>query len=312
MQIVIPPGPSGNIIATIAIGEKYFKEWINKAFPTWNNYCCHHQLGLIVFDEDLVEQDNKYWKKATWQKMLIGSILKSSSLMINNICYLDTDILISPLAPNIFDYYDSNKIGLVSLRNQLPYPYHKVLKRLAFLRHTFYDNSYPLDSALFMSLDQLYQYHNLPPQQDEACMGLIMFNMRNHANIMHDWFCKYDRNVESVTGGGDQTHVNYEIQNWGNVQWLEYAFQAIWVFEMAWKYPFLYYDFDRTDENLIRECIEASLYANNFLHFAGSWHESDMWKIGGFFEDSSQTFINKYHDYLFITPTGAPKGIIKP
>jgi len=312
MKVLIEPGQSGNILATIAIGEKYYVAWKKNALPGWKKYCQRHQLGLVVFDNDLVSTDNTYWKKATWQKMLIGSTLKSSALAVNSICYLDTDILINQHAPNIFDSYSAETIGLVSLRNRLPYPYNELLRRLAFLRHTHYDRSYPLDSALFMSLEQLYSYHNLVPQTDEACMGLIVFNMKKHADLMSGWFEKYDRNIQSVTNGGDQTHTNYEIQNWGNVQWLDYRFQAIWPFEMAWKYPFLY-DSGRENNDLIRQCIESSLYANYFLHFAGSWHESEMWKIGGFLEGEHQKKLcENYYEYLDTPVTGEPKGLIKP
>lgn len=312
MKVIIEPHRSGNILATIAIGEKYYTAWERNALPGWKKYCLHHQLGLIVFDDDLVPVENAYWKKATWQKMMIGATLIRSALPVENVCYLDTDMLINHQAPNIFISYDTEAIGLVSLRKGLPYPYGEVLRRLAFLRHTHYNRSYPLDSALFLSLEQLYKHHNLTPQSDEACMGLIVFNVRNHSKLMRGWFEKYDRTIQSVTNGGDQTHANYEIQNWGNVQWLDYRFQAIWAFEMAWKYPFLYTE-RKDNDDLIRECIEASLYANYFLHFAGSWHESEMWNIGGFLEGNQQKIIfEDYYTYLATKVTGEPKGLIKP
>lgn len=312
MKVIIEPGRSRNILTTIAIGDKYYAAWENNAFSGWEKYCQRHQLGLVVFDKDLVSKDNKYWKKATWQKMLIGSTLRESALPVESVCYLDTDVLINHYAPNIFDSYNPESIGLVSLRKGLPYPYSEVMRRLAFLRHTHYDRNYPLDSALFLSLEQLYKYHDLPLQSDEACMGLILFNVKNHSEIMHEWFSKYDLTVESVTNGGDQTHANYEIQNWGNVQWFDYRFQAIWPFEMAWKYPFLY-DYGRENSILIRGCIEASLYANYFLHFAGSWHESEMWKIGGFFKGEYQKqLLENYQKYLNTPVTGEPRGQINP
>ena len=312
MKVLIDPGQSKNVLATIAIGNDYYDSWKTNALPGWEKYCRCYGLGLIVFDDDLVSRSDTHWKKATWQKMLIGETVKASSLAVNNICYLDTDILINPVAPNIFESYNPETIGLVSLRNNLPYPYEQVLRRLAFLRHTHYDESYPLDSALFMSLKQLYGYHDLPVQKDEACMGLIVFNLNNHSMVMRGWFNKYDRNVRSVTNDGDQTHINYELQNWGRISWLDYRYQALWVFEMAWKYPFLY-DVGRDNPNLIRECIEASLYSNYFLHFAGSWHESNMWKVGGFFEGERQRkLFDSFQEYLGMPVTGEPKGHIKP
>ncbi|MEY4467313.1 MAG: hypothetical protein RIR21_1106 [Pseudomonadota bacterium] len=312
MKVIVPLGSSRNLIATIAIGNTYYSSWEKSALPGWIEYCGRHGLGLVVFDHDLISSDEKKWKKATWQKMLIGETLLRAGINANNVCYLDTDILINPIAPNIFNNYDSDKIGLTSIRKNLPFPLEEVQRRLAFLRHTCYDSSYPLDSALFMSLEQLYDYHGLEVQADEACMGLIVFNVGEHAQLMRGWFDKYDRNVKSVTSGGDQTHVNYEIQNWGRVAWLDYRFQAIWPYEMAWKYPFLY-DYGRFDEDLIRKCVEAAMHQNYFLHFAGAWHESDMWKLGGFLKSQiERTRLLEYENYRRLSVTGVPVGMVRP
>lgn len=311
MKMILEPGISGNFLSTIAIGGAYYDLWEKKALPSWLLYCRRHDLGLIVFNQDLIDEGEASWKKATWQKMLIGEHLLQAGIRVKNICYLDTDILINPTSPNIFDGYDETSIGLTSIRKNLPYPYDEVLRRLAFLRHTFYDSEYPLDSALFMSLEQLYGFHGMETQPDEACMGLIVFNAANHSRLMRGWFDKYDRSVKSVTNGGDQTHINYEIQRSCKVSWLDYRFQAIWVFEMAWKYPFLYEA--RDSQQLIDACIEASMYGNYFLHFAGAWHESDMWKSANCLIDAERLcLLEKYETYRNSPVKGVARGFIKP
>lgn len=311
MKVIVEPGDAKNTIATIAIGDDYFQPWEEFALPTWKEYCDRHALGLVVFDDDLIPRNAPTWKKATWQKMLIGEALNNSSMQINNVCYLDSDILVNHLAPNIFDGYNPRNIGLVSQRNGLPQPLEPTLRRLAFLRHTCYDNKYPLDSALFMSPKQIFEYHGIPVQKDYACMGLVVFNVENHRQLMRAWFDKYDRNVDSLTGGGDEPLINYEIQNWGSVSWLDYRFQALWIYEIAWKYPFLY-DFGRDNADLIKECVEASLFTNYFLHFAGSWYESEMWKIGDLFKGDKKKLLEDYYLYLDMPVAGEPKGLIKP
>lgn len=313
MKVYINPGASGQILTTIATGGEFLQLWETHARRGWETYCRRHDLGLIVFDEELASRDGEAWKKAHWQKTLIGEQLARDVPGVTNVCYLDTDILINPAAPNVFKEYRPDSIGLISLRKNLPFPYEEVLRRMAFLRHTHYSNKYPLDSALFMSVEQLYGYHGLAVQPDEACTGLIMFNVANHAELMRSWFYKYDSGVQSITNGGEQTHLNFEIQSYGKVMWLDYRFQAIWPFEMAWKYPFLYEADRRKDIDLIRACIEASLYQNHFLHFAGSWHESQMWKLGGFFEsEAAVKALHEYSTYLAMPVTGNPIGMIKP
>lgn len=312
MKVFINPERSKHVIATIAIGDDYYKRWIQYAFPTWKKYCERHGLGLLVFDADLIPKDSTVWKKPTWQKLLIGDAVKRTFPAVTDVCYLDSDILMNYTAPNVFDFSLPGTIGLVSQLTNLPYPREEVLRRVAFFRHRCYDPRYPLDSALFMSVERYYQFHGLVPQADIACMGLFLFNVRDHAELMRGWFSKYDRHVQSITGGGDEPLLNYEMQRWGNICWLDYQFQAIWLYEMAWKYPFLY-EFGRRNKALIRECVEAALLANYFLHFAGSWYESDMWRVRGVLESvESQKKFEDFDNYMGMPVSGEPKGLVKP
>ena len=138
MEVIIMPRHTKNLITTIAIGEKYYFDWKKYAMPSWIKYCKKYDLGLIVFTSDLIDQEDQFWKKATWQKMLLGDALKKGGIDANNICYLDTDIIINFEAPNIFSHYKNDKIGLVSLRNGLPFPREEARRRLAFLRNRKY------------------------------------------------------------------------------------------------------------------------------------------------------------------------------
>ena len=314
MKVIIAPGKSRNIIATVAIGDSYFQAWEQHALPTWRRYCERNDLGLVVVDADLISLADRKWKKATWQKLLIGHEMRSVLPTVRNVCFLDSDILINYMAPNVFDYYDDPEtIGLVSERKNLPYSsLDEVLRRVAFFRHRYYDEKYPLDSALFMSLEQIYEYHQIDVQDDYACSGFFVFNVANHSDLLRGWFNNYDRDVESLTGGGEEPLFNYEVQSWGNVAWLDYRFHTLWLYEMAWKYPFLY-AWGRDNQDVIRECVEASLFTNYFLHFAGSWHESDMWKVGGVLEGwRERERLESFVEYLEAPVTGQPVGQIMP
>jgi hypothetical protein len=300
-----------NAIVTIAIGDEYFKRWTMFSEPAWKDYCSRYRLSLYVVTQDLLPYESPKWKKATWQKMLIGSAIAQINHVIENVCYLDSDILINPFAPNIFTGYDSQTIALVSQVKDLPYSIDFAKRRLAFLRNKHYDSRYPLDSALFMTPKQIYEYHNLEPFENYACMGLFIFNVETHSDLMNSWFYKYDRDVDSLTGGGDEPLINYEMQNWGGISWLPYQFQAIWIFEMAVKYPFLYRGL--SGDELIRECIEATLYSNYFLHFAGSWPESSMWhKVHVFQDQDARQECEDYFNYLKSPIRGIPVGLVKP
>jgi len=300
------------VLATIAIGEQYLEPFMKYAYHTWEMYCRRHDLGLILFDQDLISPDHPKWKKANWQKYLIPSVIFDAGLAVNNVCHLDTDILISPIAPDIFDSYDDGKIGLVSLRTGLPYPHHELCRLLAFARNKNYSSDYPLDSSLFISLADLYASINMPAQRDEACSGVFVFNVQKHKELFSRFFGKFERTVASPTSGGDQTHFNYFVQSNSFDQWLDYRFQAQWTYEIAWKYPFLYSEF-RDNHKVVRSCIEASLFSNYFLHFAGSWYESDMWEQVKVLDNpETLAMFMAFADYMKMPVTGKPKGAIKP
>ena len=60
--------------------------------------------------ENLIDINDEYFKKANWQKFLVGKKLQVIDKSVNNICHLDTDIIISPLAPNIFEFHNLKQL----------------------------------------------------------------------------------------------------------------------------------------------------------------------------------------------------------
>jgi hypothetical protein len=306
-EIIRKSSKGGNYIVTTAVGKKYLDYWKIFALPLWEKYAQNYDLGIIVLDEEIDSKNSPTWKKINWQKLLILSELEMHFSFVKNVCLLDTDILINPFAPNIFESYKEDSIGLISKRKNMPYPFFDCMKRVSFYRNKFYSKEYPLDSGIFISTEDLYIYHDLTPQEDYACTGVIVLNVNNHAEFLKSIYYKYDQNVSSITNDGEQTHLNFEFQSNSTVQWFDYRFQAIWLYEMAWNYPFLY---EKSQKSLTKKCIESSLISNYFIHFAGSWPESDMWKIKNIFDDFE--LLENYSKYLAMPVSGRPLGMIKP
>jgi len=313
LRVLIQPGKSGNVLATIAIGDAYLEPFMKYAFHTWEMYCKRHDLGLILFDKDLIRPDHPKYKNPFWQKLLIPKILKESGLGIQSVCHLDTDILVNPFAPNIFDRHDKKKVSLISQMQRLPYERYEVLRRVAFLRNRYLSRSYPLDSILFASIEQLFSFSSLKPQKDYACTGVFVFSPEHHSEIFTNFFNEFDHTVITPDSGGEELHFNYLIQSQNLDEWLDYRFQAIWIYEVAWKFPFLYRESERNNLEVIKSCIESSLFTNYFLHFAGPWHESQFWKqVLLFCDEESLSRFNDFADYLKVPVKGKPKGSIKP
>ena len=309
MKVLVPPKKNGNIICTIAIGKKYYDQWYKYSYPSWKIYCKKFKIGLIVFNKNLIDKKHAKWKKPTWQKLLIAKEIETLFPHAKNLCYLDTDILINYLSsPNIFDFQKINKISLVSQINNLPYDLLKTQKKIAFYRNIFYSKRYPLDSALFMTKNQIYDFHNLKRQKDYACMGLIMFNIKKFKDIFYKYFFLYDKKTKSLTGG-DEPIMNFILQHNHSIEWLDYKFQSLWIYEIANNYPFLY-EYKNKNNKIIKKCVQNSLFNNYFLHFAGSWYESKM--IKNIFNNNDILLLKNYFNYENIKPKAIPKGIIKP
>ena len=122
MKIILKPIKSKNYICTILIGGNYEKEWKKFAKRTWFKYCKKNGLGLIIFRDHLISKNNPNWKTPHWQKLLIGIKLIKNKVKVDNVCFLDSDILINhDMSPNIFKFYNSKKIGLISKYKNLPF-----------------------------------------------------------------------------------------------------------------------------------------------------------------------------------------------
>jgi len=310
INIILKPDKSGNYITAIAMGESYLSNFMKYAMPSWIEYCNRFGLGLAIVEEELIDFNDKYYKKPIWQQFLIGKEMQVIDDSVNNICYLDTDIIISPIAPNIFEFHDKAKISITSQRTNLPFSREVVKKRVAFFRNKYYDQKYPMDSSLFISIDNLYKQHDLevPKIADEVCAGMYVFNVKKYSDFFEQIFYLYTQDIKSLTDGGVQTHFNFHVLN-NEVNFLSYKFQALWVFEQAMRYPFLY---DNPSEDMIIKCIDLALLDNYFLHFAGSWHESNMWKSDKILDKESISMIKDFNLYLNLPVTGDPLGMIRP
>ena len=143
--------------------------------------------------------------------------------------------------------------------------------------------------------------------------AVFIFSPKHHADVITDFFNEFDDSVVTPDSGGEELHFNYLIQSKNLDEWLDYRFQAIWIYEVAWKYQFLYEEKFSKDLDLVKNCIQASLFSNYFLHFAGPWHESLFWKQVPVFKDSeSLSMFEDFAEYLNMPVTGKPKGSIKP
>lgn len=304
MNEIIPAGPSGNALVTLAIGQDYLDQWEKYCSASWMKYCEINNLGLFIAIESLDKRQPQ--KKPQWQKLLLAGALRSHYPEVKNFCYLDSDILINYHQPSIFDDCDLNKLNLVSQVHNLPFSLNYAQKSVSFYRNKFYSKKYPLNSSILFSVEDIYSYHNLPKFNDYFCSGFFAGSVEQFASPLNQIYDSYDHTVESLTDGGDEPLLNFEFQSRFQINWLPYKYQALWLFEMASYYPFLY-DPQIFNTDLLSACISAVLSRNVFLHFAGSWGESSMIQFDG--RGNFGTTFSDFQAYLkeIVAPTAYGK-----
>ncbi|CAE06952.1 hypothetical protein [Parasynechococcus marenigrum] len=304
---------SDNWLITLAIGSEYLRRFDTFIYPLVKQYCIFHHLGLAVIVDDITADcpTNCIGKKKTWQKFLAPHALSSILSKNINVCYFDSDILFNPYGKNIFNTYDFNSLGIVSQLNGLPGDDLLARKIMSFHRHHDYSDSYPLDSAIFMSIKDYYTYHNYEPYDDVSCAGLFVCNSFLHSQGLREIYIKYDDSIKSITDSGDEPAFNFEIRNNFNCQILPYEFQAIWNYEMAWNYRHLYLRKDTIDESVIASVVSC-LSKYTALHFAGSWYESKLCYDLRIVDILLGSDFKKFSDYLSVQPSGIPVGRILP
>ena len=305
------------VILSTAIGSNYFSNWSEFARHTWEQYAEKYGIGILVHSHPVVTRDNEAWLPERWHKMIAPSFVKDYFPKVAQILVLDSDVLISPIAPNVFELHDTDKFGVVSSKN-LPFNREATFRMAAYLRHHRFSERYPLDSSLFQPVSNEFTNRGFPVQEDFFTAGFILMNSTSHTEMVASWYreVSVEQAVETHerTGQWEEPFLNWRIQETGDVQWFDYRFQSIWLYEAARRFPMIF-DWVREPEKfpeLVR-AIEYALWDSYFLHFAGAWDESEAWKLGKVFSQQSRLEdVLRWGEYLATPLTGEPRGKILP
>lgn len=214
-------------------------------------------------------------KNGSWQKMLAPSFVTELFPHVEIMCLLDSDVVISPLANNIFDFASGSKYSVVSEVQNLPFELMDARKRVAFYRTKFYDSTFPNESILMATPQDEFEMQGVTSFDNYFCAGVLCVPSSRSAQL-ETWYhsAPAERSHDIAY---EQVYLNSWVQSTGP-KWLPYEFQAIWNYEMAVNYPHLYsygQEILEAPETVI--AIENLLLRTSFVHFAGSWFESNAW-----------------------------------
>ena len=298
-------------LVTTAIGGSYLQDFVEFSLPTWQMYAHRYGLGIIVFSDGSVSEETLGGLNGAWLKIQLPELVAQKFPQITRLALVDTDIIINPASPSVFDATPEGYVGLVPELSPEPSRDVESKKRLAFLRRKYYDSSYPLDSILFASLEQVYAEEGFEPLNDYFCSGLMVLDVALSSHFS-TWF-EEAKNLDSGRAVfWEQTFLNHRVLTHLPHHWLDRSFQVIWNLEMALFHPSLYQLGDLSNSEIAENCLADTLNRVHFLHFAGSWPESSAWrnspqrvmdKMCGLFEP-------EFLEYRETPSTGVAKGKI--
>ncbi len=270
--VMYPPavGSGTDWIVSTAISGDYFDRWKDGFSALWFDYASRHGLGIAIAVEDLHRAGDPLLN-GSWQKLLAVESLSSELGRPIRCALVDSDVLISPLAENIFEAVGHGRIGIVSQVNGIPMEFRRLTNRIALYRREYIEAGFPLNSLLNASPRQVFEWAGLEPALDDfACAGVMVCDSESHGRLFREWYeqAPSDERYHAI-GDWEQTYVNHRIQQRPEVQWLDYSWQAIWMFEVAANYPFLYSS--TVEPSVLQWCVTSALLKHQFLHLAGRW-----------------------------------------
>lgn len=298
-------------LVTTAIGGTYLHDFVEYSLLTWQMYAERHGLGIILFSDDSVSKETMGGLNGSWLKMLLPELVAKQLPQIERIALIDTDIIVNLAAPNLFKATPEGFVGVVPEFSADANRDVESKKRLAYLRNSYYDSSYPLDSLLFASAGQVYAEEGFEPLNDSFCAGLLVLDVA-FSTYFSSWFNEAKNTLQEKAVAWEQTYLNHKVLTQLPHHWLDPKFQVIWNLEMAMFHPSLYQMGDLSKSEIAENCVADTLNRVHFLHFAGSWPESAAWRNSPqrVMDKMSSLFQPEFLDYLNSPSTGVARGKI--
>ncbi len=312
IRIIGGDAASDRWLLTTAIGGDYFERWLSHVQPSWERYADDHGLGIAVVMGDLFTGDEPRLNGA-WQKMLAPRALRNMLARDVRCALLDTDLFTSPGAANVFDAVPEASIGVVSQEKSLPLPAVELRNRIALLRHHFLDPDFPLNSILNATPRQVFEWAGLTPFDDYFCTGMFIVDTEHHADALAEAYRASPQGDDyHRIGAWEEVWLNHWVQSRRDVTWLDYRWHALWIFEVAAHYPFLYSQ--KASEELARWCLGASLLRNEFVHLAGRWESALLGEARAGFPavDDAATFMEQVRRHQRSSVEAIQRGTLLP
>ncbi|MCP5366069.1 MAG: hypothetical protein H6907_18090 [Hyphomicrobiales bacterium] len=259
-------------IVTLAIGEAYTRNFLQKTYPNWEKYCARHGYDLVMVSEPIDGDCDFARKSFHWQKLLVGLLPQVQAY--DRVVWLDGDILINHrLAPCIVAASPADGIGAVDIsdvfrRADEHFNLHARFLVLNYLMTRALDPATPDAVVTDGNLAAYHRRFGLTGEAERFInTGVLVFDPRRDAPFLAEVYARYDRDFVDF----ENTPLSHDLQVDGRVRYIDRRFNTIWAQVAAEHYPFLFNPALMGERHaaLARLCAHVALRNTWFLHFAG-------------------------------------------
>jgi len=258
-------------LTTLNVGDAYRARWERLSKKSWTAYCERHGYDLVPIEAPLDASERARKRSPSWQKCLI---LGHPGLTgYDRVVWVDSDILINPLAPSIVEGVPPEKIGAI---DESVYP--SAGDRPAIIRMLMAQA--PRDdlmTARFLetSLDpgEFHGLVGLPKTQRHIVQaGVMVLSPVHHRTLLENVYNSYE-DLGHAGYNYEMRPLSHEIQSRGWQHWIDPRFNALLIW-LGWLANLR--SGARPTMHEMRYFIMEQYLRNYFLHFAGCGNLMDL------------------------------------
>lgn len=251
-------------LVTLAIGDYHHELWHKVSRRSWRAYVERHGYDLIVLDRPLDESPRARSRSPAWQKLLI--LNPEICGRYDRVVWVDSDILINPLAPGILEGVPVEKIGAVDEMLVPGKDEHRAIVNEFVAHHRRIGAATTPYWEAHLDADRWHQHWGLPGgQKNMVQTGVMVLAPRHHREIFEHVYHGYEDKGEA-SFNYEMRPLSYEILRANLAHWIDERFNWV-LFWQVWRAK-LRLGKDPADGQMYAFLMEQYL-KNHFLHFAG-------------------------------------------
>ena len=264
-------------LVTLAIGEKYRGVWNGICRKGWQAYAERHGYDVLMFDQPLDDGPRARKRSPAWQKCLI--LGPSVAGGYDRVVWVDSDILINPLAPSIVDTVPVEKIGAVD-ETVIP----TAEERATIVRLCIDNYRKSGDAKLTRyweaTLDgrDWHAWYGLPRQFSPIVQtGVMVLSPRHHRELLKHVYNTYEDSGDPYMNY-EMRPLSHEVQSHQLQHWIDPRFNwMVYLFVLRAR---MKTGQDPSDQRMFCFLLEQYL-RNHFLHFGAVHHLMPMLDLLG-------------------------------